>query len=283
MTSESIGAVAPPDARTLAAFGLDFDAQPIPLPGGEQRSFRVDDAILKWLRPGRDRPDVTAWTADLHAGIQEDGFRVSRPLPTRTGGWLTDDGWSAWTLLDGHHDYRGRIPECVTAITRYHEALAAFRRPPILDTINNPWAQADRHAFGDRPDRVHPALAAQVDALYAVRRPLIGLRDQLIHGDLNPGNLLLSPEPPPSGAPPAIIDIAPYSRPAGFALAVFGYWIGPWHGRMERLEPFRHVEQFEQLLVRAGLRMLLSMSAFGGPHDLDQYARATALILDRAA
>jgi uncharacterized protein (TIGR02569 family) len=269
------GATPPPDAETLAAFGL-ADEAPVPLPGGEERVFRVCDAVLKHL--GHGRADVVAWTADLHDGIREDGFRVSRPLPTTSSRWVTADGWSAWTFLDGHHDYRGRIPESVAAIERYHAALQAYDHPPILETIDNPWTRADRQAFWDRPAEVHPELAQQVAALYAIRQPLRGLHDQLIHGDLNPGNMLIA-----DGLPPGIIDVAPYWRPASYALAVYAYWIGPWWDAMDRLEHFAHVDQFDQLLIRAGLRMLLTMSESGRLTDMKRYARATRLILERSS
>ena len=145
----------------------------------------------------------------------------------------------------------------MTAIERYHAALRAHPRPAFFDTLEGPFRRADQYAFGERPARVHPDLEAQVDALYAIRQPLAGIEDQLIHGDLNPGNLLVA-----DGQPPGIIDIAPYWRPAGFALAVFAYWIGPWRNRPDLLAHFAHVDQFEQLLIRAGIRMLLIMSEF---------------------
>jgi uncharacterized protein (TIGR02569 family) len=269
--------VAPPDPHTLAAFGLDPDLEPVSLAHGEERVFRVGDVVLKLTEQDRA---VAAWIADLHDSIQEDGFRIGRPLRTVQGGWLTADGWSAWTHLDGHHDFRGRIPECVRAIARYHAALSDRPYPPILDTIDNPWRHADRYAFGERPASVHPALADQIDALYAVRRPLVGLADQLIHGDVNAGNVLVTADPPPEGGAPGIIDMAPYWRPAGFALAVYGYWVGPWWGQPGRLVYFKKIDQFDQLLIRAGLRMLLTMSVSGRLEDLERYARATEVVLE---
>ena len=50
-----------PDARTLAAFGLG-GAVPVALPYGENRSYRVGDAVLKDVR--NDRSEVVAWAAD---------------------------------------------------------------------------------------------------------------------------------------------------------------------------------------------------------------------------
>jgi uncharacterized protein (TIGR02569 family) len=262
-----------PDARTLAAFGL-ADEEPIPLPYGELRTYRVGNAILKHLNGGS--VEVFVWDAELRAGLREDGFRIARPLPVRGGGWLTEDGWSASVFLDGGHDYRQQVEACVTAIERYHVALRMQPRPAFFDTLEGPFRRADLYAFGERPERVHPDLEAQVDALYAIRRPLVGIKDQLIHGDLNPSNVLVAER-----QAPGIIDIAPYWRPVGFALAVFAYWIGPWRNRLDLLAHFAHVDQFEQLLIRAGIRMLLIMSELWRLQDMDRYTRATRMILTR--
>jgi hypothetical protein len=286
-----------PDVGTLNAFGLTGQ-EPVALPYGEGRSYKVGAVVLKDVR--HDAVEVVRWAADLHAGIGEDGFRIARPvpvgrrdgdgeptsvehrdvgaeaMPVRDGGWVTEGGWLATRFIEGGHDYRQQVPACIGAIERYHLALKAHPRPAFFDTLDGPFRRADRDAFGERPDRVHPELAAQIDALYALRRPLVGLGEQLIHGDLNPSNLLIA-----DGLPPGIIDIAPYWRPAGFALAVFAYWIGPWRNRPDLLDHFAHVDQFDQLLVRAGLRMLLYMSESGQLTDMAWYARATGMIVER--
>jgi hypothetical protein len=83
------------------------------------------------------------------------------------------------------------------------------------------------------------------------------LRPQLIHGDLNPDNILVA-----SDAPPALIDMAPYWRPAGFALAVLAYWLGPAVGNSTVLTGFEAVPAFDQLLVRAALRSVLVWHEF---------------------
>jgi hypothetical protein len=110
-----------------------------------------------------------------------------------------------------------------------------------------------------------------------VRRPVDGFTAQLIHGDLNPENILIAP-----GQPPAIIDMAPYWRPAPFAAAIAAYWLGPFRGDASTLDGFRDVPYLDQLLVRAGLRMLLSAWQFGHVQDLERYRAATEIICLRA-
>ena len=64
----------------------------------------------------------------------------------------------------------------------------------------------DKHSLD-----VHPQIADQVARLRSAQRPT-DARAQLIHGD---SNLLFHEE-----LPPAVLDMSPYWRPAGFALGV---------------------------------------------------------------
>ncbi|MDQ6669192.1 MAG: hypothetical protein M3069_00235 [Chloroflexota bacterium] len=125
-----------------------------------------------------------------------------------------------------------------------------------------------------------------MDRLYALRRPLDGLDSQLIHGDLNPGNILIA-----RGLPPAFLDIAPFWRTAEFALAMFANWIGPRQGDASVLRHFSQVRHFDQLLIRAGIRMLLIMTELAErnpdlfQHELDKFetsseAQAVQIILE---
>jgi hypothetical protein len=56
--------------------------------------------------------------------------------------------------------------------------------------------------------------------------------------------------------------MAPYWRPAGFALAVLAYWLGPAVGDSAVLAAFEAVPEFDQLLVRAALRSVLIRHEF---------------------
>ena len=86
---------APPSSVTGA---LSLEGTPVPLAGGEGRSWRVGDAVLKPL-------DVSVaqleWQANLFVSLHgSESLRL--PLPIRsTRGELAVDGWFAMTFLEG--------------------------------------------------------------------------------------------------------------------------------------------------------------------------------------
>ncbi len=81
--------------------------------------------------------------------------------------------------------------------------------------------------------------------LLGALRP-VALPRQVMHGDL-PGNVLFA-----AGQPPAVIDFAPYFRPAGFASAIVIGDALTWYGADDSiLGEVAHVEELPQLLLRA--------------------------------
>ncbi|HVZ58640.1 MAG TPA: phosphotransferase [Patescibacteria group bacterium] len=239
-------------------------------PTAEERTFRVGDVIVKHVK--NDSEEYTNWHADFFNSIKENGFRVPKPIPTRSGKWITNDGWTAWHVLEGNHDFENYIPESIQAIVSFHRAIRDYPRPGFIGS-DGPWTRADIGAWRAKPENIHPKLKEDVELLYSLRQPIVDYVDQLIHGDLNPGNILLSDK-----FPPAIIDIAPYWRPVEFSLAVYAYWVGPWRDHKERLEYFKDIPNFKQMLVRAGIRMLLVMSEFNNLDELEKYHNATQII-----
>ncbi|HET8630814.1 MAG TPA: phosphotransferase [Thermomicrobiales bacterium] len=256
-------------ARARREFGLE--GEPAPLPGGTRQTYRVGDAVLKQIREtsleNNHSPELAAWLAGVFAGVAEAGFRVPRPRATRDGAWITGDGWTAAMFVEGVHATAADIPAAIAAIVAFHRALRGVAKHPLMDDNRTPWGKADRWCWDDRPAWVHPAVAGAVDRLYALRRPVGGLTDQLVHGDLNPENILIAP-----GRPPAFLDMSPFWRPVEFALAIFANFIGPRQGDRAVLRHFAGVAHFDQLLVRAGIRMLLVMSELG---DLDDWANCS--------
>jgi hypothetical protein len=266
-----------PGADVLAAFGAPGPAAR--LPGGSRPVFRAGGLVFKRIGPTslehHRSLELFPWLAALLHRLPADGFRLARPLQTRDGRWRTPEGWTAWSYQAGRPAGGADVPACIQAIGALHRALQRVPRPPLLEPNESVFGWADRACWGARPEHLPAETETLIDALYELRRPVAGLRDQLVHADLNPGNILLEP-----GLQPAFLDPAPFWRPAEFALAIFANWIGPRRGDAAVLRHFAEVPNFQQLLIRAGIRMLLIMTT-----DLDQFehsseARAARIILD---
>lgn len=259
-----------PDDTALSMFSL-AQQKPILLQGGEGRTYKAGQVILKHI--GNDRREYWDWIAGIIVSLRQQGFRTAKPIRDLKGNWITPEGWSAWEFLEGNHDYHPYVAQIIRAVSSFHQALSGIDRPDFLDA-DTPYARADKYAWNGISPYIDPQLEEQILALYAKRKPIPDMQNQIIHGDLNPDNILVS-----SQHLPGIIDIAPYWRPVSFALAVFAYWIGPWRNTPEVLQYFSHIPHFSQLILRAALRNLLIMSEFGHITELHKYQNATQIIL----
>jgi uncharacterized protein (TIGR02569 family) len=225
----------PPPPSVLASFGLR--GVPVPLSGGRGTSWRVEHTVLK---VADQTAEELEWQADVLDTLPLNDFRVAHVLRARDGSPLVQ-GWSATEFQGGRHEHRWA--EIVRVGHRFHDALAGVARPSFLDRRSDPWAIGDRVAWDEQPlpERPDPPL----ERLAAARRPPTG-RNQLIHGDLT-GNVLFSAE-----LPPAIIDLAPYWRPAAFASAIVVADALVWYDAdVSILAAVAHIDQFGQFLVRA--------------------------------
>jgi Ser/Thr protein kinase RdoA (MazF antagonist) len=237
----------------------------------------VGDVVLKRLHQtsleNSSSLEVFTWLApELHRATER-GFRVAKPIPTKRGDWLTLDGWTAWTYVEGRPASAIDVPGCIEAIRAFHEALRNVLEHPLLEANATVFGRADRACWDARPTRVDLRIEPLLDALYGLRHPVDGVSDQLIHGDLNPGNILVDPN-----LPPAFIDVAPFWRPVEFAVGMFANWIGPREGNAAVLNDFRNVTAFDQMLIRAAIRMLLIMEDLGD-WEASSERRAAQIVL----
>ena len=257
-----------PSDQVLRAFGLS--GLPERLKGGEGRAWLAGNAVVKPC----DARAEWSWLAEHMPTVRQEGFRLAAPLRAFDGRWVVD-GWCAQTTIAGSHPADGRWAEVLLACERFHRAVQHLPRPPFLGARTDPWAVGDRVAWEEAAPPAHQPIRQLAD----VRRKVL-LRPQLLHGDMTE-NVLFA-----EGHDPAVIDIAPYWRPAGFASAVVVADAICWRAAdpEEVLDAVVHVEEFPQLLVRALIyRMTTTVESSKAGADLEGYEFAVDLALRLAS
>lgn len=232
----------PPTERALAGFANGEPAYA--LAGGMAQAWRAGDVVLK---PSSGFAEAKC-LAETNENLPEvPGCRFQRPVtvPGPLGGWEID-GWVAWRWIEGQNAPK-RAREIVLAARAYHDLIAPLPYDPVLLMREDPWARADRVAWGevvadypiDYQKMLAPLLAEPVPALAAQR----------VHGDLT-GNVVFAP-----GLAPGIIDTTLYWRPTAFAEAVVLIDQG-WFTSTLDLSPFVDTPALGAMLRRAAARRI---------------------------
>jgi Ser/Thr protein kinase RdoA (MazF antagonist) len=261
------------------AFGLTGTATR--LTGGSGSTYLLGNVVLKRLHRTSLESEhslaLAPWLAGELAQVEQVDFRLSAPLASRSGQWMLEDGWTAWTFLEGRHADDADVPAVIDAVTALHHKLGHVRKHPLLDANTTPWGFAHRYCWRDQSVWVHPLLTELVAELYARYRPLPSLPCQLIHGDLNVDNIIVTPD-----QPPGFIDFTPFWAPVDFAIAIFANWVGPRRGDVQVLKHFEDIPHFPQLLLRSSVRMLLIVSELNGVAGWEDAPekRAAELVLE---
>lgn len=260
----SVGDILLP-AHVAAAYHVDRNATR--LPGTEGRTFRSGSVAP---RREQDAPTVE-WTARVLWSLPEKGFRIEQPLAAPDGSWVVD-AWTAWTFLVGRPATPADAADVAEAVQALHHELASI---PFARHLTDQAGFADRVAWGDDvlPSALPESIDDSIHDLVAIRRTVSGLRDQVIHGDLNFYNILIA-----DGEAPGFIDFSPYWRPPEFAMAIAAYWLGPYLGDTSVLSHFDHVRAFDQMLIRVALRQLLRLIEPEGLEWADEFVRAATVV-----
>ena len=200
----------------LRAFGI-ADGPLQPLAGRiSQTAFRVGDAVLKLVQD----PAENEWSAAIFDAVEEDGFRVHRPIRARDGTFLVDN-WIAWRWIDGEHE-RTNWLAAADAARCLHRAIppAAARagregRPEWLHQRTHRWARAEASVWHGAPLPAEADYSVPEVALWERARaagPVLTEEEeresQVIHGDVA-GNVLRDPALDTL----AFIDMSPGWRP----------------------------------------------------------------------
>ena len=236
----------PPD-HVRSAFGVPAEL-PHLMSGGRGGSYRCGGVVLKQT----DDPAEASWLSGVFEQLWVPGVRVARPVRSSDGRWVIA-GWTAHRFVAGRS--APRFTDVIEVGHRLNAALVDLERPRFLDERDSLRSWADRIAWGETP-AADPRLGAGVGAsafaaLAAGRRP-VDLPSQLVHGDLT-GNVLFA-----GSAPPAVIDMTPYWRPAAWSAAIVVVDAIAWGGADLELAIGR-ADQWRQVLRRA-LMFRLAMS-----------------------
>ncbi len=193
-----------PSIKAYEAFAVSARAER--LVGGMGTSWRAGNVVLK-PSPG---PAVARCLAASHDILPGDpNCRFQRPIRSKSGAWEVD-GWTAWRWIKGEA-HPSRVVETLSAARSYHQLLHSLPYDPALVGRSDPWARADRVAWGE----VSEDYGAPFDTLLGrLRVTLPALEPQRVHADLT-GNVVLSDD-----LPPGIIDPTLYWRPPAFAEAI---------------------------------------------------------------
>ncbi|UZX03479.1 hypothetical protein F8G81_13280 [Arthrobacter sp. CDRTa11] len=241
----SISPTAPPRS-VFAAFGAS--GPPERLTGGRGLTWRAGHVVL---RPTEDSEEA-AWKSEVLAALDGAGkFTVPRPIRDDHGKWVRD-GWQAAEWIPGAAD-ETRVSDVVRAGEAFHRAIAGLPQPAFIMASNDPWSNADRAAWGEAALPADQLLELLVGEYHPVETP-----SQVIHGDLL-GNVLFA-----QGRPPALIDWAPYWRPAGLGAAIAVADAACWHGYpLDDLAGHHGIPEWRQLLLRALVFRMTTLHLLG--------------------
>ncbi len=245
-----MGVSTPPPAHVLAAFGAA--TTPEQLPGGRGLAFRSGDMVLKPV----DNTAEASWVAATFEQLRVSGIRVARPARSSDGRWVVA-GWCAQRFVSGRAE--PRYDEIIAASLTLHEALAPVPQPRYLRDRTDLYSWADRLAWGEPASarwELGEGHGATLFADLALGRKEVDVPYQVVHGDMF-GNVLFA-----GSAPPAVIDITPYWRPAGWSAAVIAVDALSWGGaQTDLLQDWAHLPEWPQMLLRAAMfRLAVSLT-----------------------
>ena len=228
-----------PSTAVCAAFANGARAKR--LPGGMGTSWRAGAAVLK-PSPG---PAMARCLATAQAHLPENpDCRFQRPLRAPSGAWELD-GWTAWYWIEGMPQPT-RTAQLLRAARAYHRLLGTLPCDPALIGRGDPWARADRVAWGE----AEAAYGTPYDAMLARLRVLPpALAPQRVHADLT-GNVVFSGD-----LPPGIIDPTHYWRPPAFAEAIVLVDQG-WFTDVPDIAPFADTPALPAMIRLAARRRI---------------------------
>jgi uncharacterized protein (TIGR02569 family) len=261
----------PPD-HVLTAFNAAGE-ELARLPGGRGRTWRAGTSVVRPV----DEPVESSWLASVLEQRPVPGVRVARPIRSTDGRWVVS-GWTAHRFVSG--SAAPRFDEVRAAGQALHAAVVDVPEPRFLRERADLAGWADRLAWGevlDSEERLgHGHGATVYRELAALRRP-VAAPNQLVHGDLL-GKILFAGD-----ADPALVDVTPFWRPAGWAIAVLAIdAVARGGAPIEVVGEWADGPDWPQLVRRAALfRLAISVAHPRTPADDLVTMLSTAERVDR--
>lgn len=238
-----------PPAEVVRAFGGRGPV--VRVPGGQGTSWRAGDIALKPVAAG-DEPTVR-WLHQVAADVRPGGLRLALPVATPDGRAVVD-GWAATPWLAGRHAAGDGSTRA--AVARQFAAAFAGVDGGTLPRRTDPWAVADRVAWGEEPG---PALAHPVAAALPAPRARPAT---VVHGDLA-GNVLVD-----AVLAPALVDLTVYVRPVEWSVAVLAVDLVGFAGAPTTvLGSISDDRDFPELVARAAVFRMATDVLRGEPAD----------------
>ena len=245
-------------AEVLNLFGASGEVTP--LSGGQGMTFRCGNIVFKPC----SNPVEWKGLAQLLTKLRPIGYRIVKPIRALDGRWEVE-GWMATHLVEGWSGFQSRELEALSACRCFHQELSivynSTKRPEWLGHSSSVYSKADQLAWGDC------SLSREFSAdVKEILKPIVStlspipLQNQITHGDPGGDNILFA-----ENQAPAIIDVSPYWRPSGYAIAMMLADGIAWEGSALSVLEFSHDEPyFGQLLLRAVLFRLIVSSLCKG-------------------
>jgi len=265
-----------PSKEILEAFSIH--GTPIKLSGGQGTSFKAGNVVLKPV----ENEEETNCLAELTSNILEKGFRIARPIKTKSGEWVFK-GWKANKFVKGQ-EVKRKWGEKLSVCQKFHKSLVGIPKPAFLDRIDNPWAIADKMVWGELPLKYGEKLAPSMHKLEKLIKPISPV-NQMIHGDMT-GNILFYPF-----ASPAVIDLSLYWHPAKYAEAIIVVDSIVWYDAPDSLiDKLENTFETNQLLIRATMWRIKTKEEYiakygkkGDDLEIEHYQHLIELIEKRVS
>ncbi|HLY28728.1 MAG TPA: phosphotransferase [Aggregatilineales bacterium] len=175
------------------------------------------------------------------------GVRQAHLFAKPDGRFLSSKAFSVFEFLPGHWNHRPTNTQAIAFVNHlvaYNRALSTIAVPSFVNDLDNVWKKANSVNFVlNRIPKWLVGLTVSVPARFeAVSRTIIAywrqhrsdlddLPNQLVHGDIGPGNILYGTE-----NAIFIIDFTAYQEPPLYSLCVAFYWHYFYHSHRPRFD-----------------------------------------------